>query len=92
MKLVPMDVTPAHAAHKRKHKTKNQRLAEDFLAAGYTCAMVQEHEWLSEHEAVNSLNTTFRRRGYPITAFAHNGSVFLKRKEDAEWTQCFVYP
>ena len=82
MKLVPMDVRQPHAEHKRKHKTRNQQLAEEFLAAGYSCAMVTEHEWYSEHEAVNSLNTTFKRRGYPITAFALEGRVFLKRKED----------
>ena len=82
MKLVPTDMVPAHAAHRRKHKTRNQKLAEDFLAAGYACAMVQDHEWYSEYEAVNSLNTTFKRRGYPITAFAVNGNVYLRKEEE----------
>lgn len=82
MRLVKSDMLPPHAEKKRKHKTRNQQLAEDFLETGWACAKVVEHEWWSEHEAVNSLNTTFKRRRYPILAFAVNGNVYLRRKEE----------
>lgn len=77
---IPKQEMPAHNGYR---KTKNQRLAEDFLASGAECARLEGWRYCSASVGVQTLAASFERYGYHQIAVVRRGDeIYLVKKEE----------
>jgi hypothetical protein len=74
MKLVPYDINKA----KRRPKTDNFAVLEEFANSGLECVMIEDYTQKNANICATSLRTSIKRyRRAGVSAFVRDGKVFL---------------